>query len=448
MLYELIKDNVHTHIASTQDFLKRLPSMELTPSSRFASLDVVNLYGSIPIEDGFFSSALSTVSEFFQTHKARTCLAELTNDDFCALLKLCLTADTVQVDSLRYKQVLGLQMGNNLSTSVAIIFMFSIETQIFELLPNNIKTWVRYIDDVFLIYENITTTELVAVCNDVHPHISFTIEEPTNSSLPYLDLLVTAKDSHLTTTLHSKPMHSGSVIPWTSHHPRRFLLSVLRNELKRAIRNGTGPEEEEKGIQLLRTRYLNYGYPPRIISKILNQIRSGQNKQRSIEPGKPVFLSIPFVSERQVREVRSAIRRCGMSNNLRVCFKSRTLSSILCPRRERACIFVNCKYCFSSMHDEDCFTKCCVYFVECVICKASYVGETFRTVRSRLREHVSCETSLVFQHLRIHTANPDLNAIRWTIAHRGLRNQELRRKIEAAEIRSRRPSINVVNCPT
>ena len=422
--------------------------MELTSCSRFASLDVVNLYGSIPIEDGFFSSALSTVSEFFGEHKAHTCLAELTSDDFCALLKLCLTADTVQVDCLRYKQVLGLQMGSNLSTSVAFIFMFNIGTQIFELLPNTIKTWVRYIDDVFLIYENISETELLAVCNDVHPHISFTIEEPKYNSLPYLDLLVTAKNGSFTTTLYSKPMHSGSVIPWTSHHPRRFLLSVLRNELKRAIRNGTGPEEEERGIQLLRTRYLNYGYPPRIISKILNQVRSGPSKPRSNEPSKPVFLSLPFISERQVREVRSAIKRCGMNNNLRVCFKSRTLSSILCPRRERACTFVNCTYCFSSMRDEDCFTKFCVYFVECVHCKASYVGETSRTVRSRLREHVSCETSLVFQHLRTHTANPDLSAIAWTITHRGLRSMELRRKVEAAEIRSRRPSINVLNCPT
>ena len=123
--------------------------------------------------------------------------------------------------------------------------------------------------------------------------------------------------------------HSGSVIPWTSHHPRRFLLSVLRNELKRAIHNGTGPKEEkERGIQLLRTRYLKYGYPPRIIAKILNQVRSGPNKQLSNEPSKPVFLSLPIISERQVREVRSAIKRCGMNSNLCVCFKSRTLSSI------------------------------------------------------------------------------------------------------------------------
>ena len=66
-------------------------------------------------------------------------------------------------------------------------------------------------------------------------------------------------------------------------------------------------------------------------------------------------------------------------------------------------------------------------------CEASYIGKFYGTLLSRLLDHVSCETSLVFQLLRTHTAKPDLSSNAWTIALRGLGSMELGRKVEAAD---------------
>lgn len=339
-------------------------------------------------------------------------------------------------------------MGNNLSTAVAIIFMYHIKTTIMEAFPNAIKFWVRYIDDIFLLFESVPPSDLLSACNDVHPHISFTIEESQNGKLPYLDLLMSVENGRFVTTLYAKPMHSGNVIPWDSHHPRSFLLNILRNELRRAIRNASGPMEERQEIKLLRGRYVRYGYPPSLFARMVRQIRASHNiPSASSETSKPIYLSLPFISARQVREVKNTIRRCGLNDKLRVCFKSCVLSSILRPLRGRQCFYENCIYCASSFNN-DCFCKFCVYFVSCNTCDASYVGETSRTIRSRLREHVTSPTSHVFQHLRSHSAIPKITEIRWNIIHRGLRSTKLRQMIEAQEIRSRRPSLNAMNCPS
>ena len=156
-------------------------------------------------------------------------------------------------------------MGNNLSTAVAIIFMSHIENQILKQLPN-IRIWLRYIDDIFVVFEGTPPQELLAICNDIHSNISFTLEEAQNSTLPFLDVSVTVQDKHFVTTLYSK-------------------LSV-----------------------------------------------------HTVEPKpKKVFLSLPFISEMQAREVRRTINKCGLKDMLCISFKSRPITSVLAPRREPLC---------------------------------------------------------------------------------------------------------------
>ena len=104
-------------------------------------------------------------------------------------------------------------MGNNLSHSFAIIYMSYIEKQIIEELSGRIKLWLRYIEDIFVIFEDISADQLLKTCNDIHPDIVFTIKVWRAVIDRLLDVLVSAKDKHFVTTLYAKPAHSGSVIP-------------------------------------------------------------------------------------------------------------------------------------------------------------------------------------------------------------------------------------------
>ena len=322
--------------------------------------------------------------------------------------------------------------------------MSFIEKQIIEALSAHIKIWLRFIDDIFIVFEDISPQNLLEVCNDVHSHINFTIEEAQGNSLPFLDVLVEVSEQQFTTTLYAKPSHSRSVIPWTSHHPRYQLINILKNELRRALRNGSGPMEKNRGVQLLKERYMNFGYPPAVFHSALKQVTS-RNPPRPQKPKpKKLFLSLPFISELQVREVRRAVNKCGFQDKLCVSFKSRPTTSLLALHRGPLCTFPNCKFCASATNQEDCFIKQCIYFISCVTCSASYIGETGRTMRSRLREHVSSQTSAVFRHLLSHDPSPDLSSIRWTILHRNMRSIHQRKALEESVIRSQKPVLNEI----
>ena len=58
-------------------------------------------------------------------------------------------------------------MGSSVSSPIAIIFMHFIEQQIKEELPGKILMWSRYIDDVFVIYKDMSSLELLNKCNDI-----------------------------------------------------------------------------------------------------------------------------------------------------------------------------------------------------------------------------------------------------------------------------------------
>ena len=221
-----------------------------------------------------------------------------------------------------------------------------------------------------------------------------------------------------------------------------MMMNILRNEVKRAMDNGSSQKEKMDGLSTIKERYLSNGYPPHIINRAINHRRKPSEPQ---EQQQRQFLTLPFLSEKQVQEVRNSLRRCNLSNFLSISFKSATLSSILRPKYFNTCKFVNCKYCLQADRGESCMTKFVVYIVKCVLCSSFYVGESARTVRSRLREHVSVGSSHVFQHLLSHSARPCLESIHWSILHSGLRHTDTRLAVEINEIRSRRPDLNVQN---
>ena len=102
---------------------------------RFDSLDVINLYGSLPLNDNTFPGVLTIVADFFEKWKTLTPLHGVCKQDFHDLLNLSLTSDTILAKTSTFKQVDGLQMGNSVSSPCAVIFMNFIEEQMLSSIP-------------------------------------------------------------------------------------------------------------------------------------------------------------------------------------------------------------------------------------------------------------------------------------------------------------------------
>jgi len=230
------------------------------------------------------------------------------------------------------------------------------------------------------------------------------------------------------------------VIPWLSHHPRSMLFNILRNELRRAQNNGSNQERKAKGVEKIKERFLANGYPAHIIDRaILQNDQVKETRPRT----KKCFLTLPFLSEKQAREVKASLRRCNLADKLCISFRSTNLASLLRPNKNNYCHFPNCKFCARAERGENCMTKFIIYRVKCVYCSSFYVGESARTIRSRLREHITVNTSHVYRHILTHKSNPCLDDVSWTLLHSGLRHYDTRTAVEASEICSLAPDLNV-----
>ena len=92
-----------------------------------------------------------------------------------------------------------------------------------ELVP---QFWKRYVDD--------TLTALPADAighfhnHRINPHIQFTVEVESDSSLPFLNVLLTHEsDGSITTSVYRKPTHTDSYLDFSSHHPLQHKISVI-----------------------------------------------------------------------------------------------------------------------------------------------------------------------------------------------------------------------------
>ena len=207
------------------------------------------------------------------------------------------------------------------------------------------------------------------------------------------------------------------------------------------MRNGTTHQQKMRGTEMMRKRYLTNGYPPNVIQRAIQQAKK-EPKQRSEDIRKKTFITLPFMNEKQARDIRKCLKKCELEHLLSVSFTSSNLTSLLRPKINSTCS-LNCKYCKQAERGETCTKKFCVYKISCLLCNAFYIGETARTMKSRLKEHVTVNTSHVFQHLQSHGGEPVLESVSWTIVHNNLRAFDLRLAVESNEIRSLKPLLNV-----
>ena len=72
------------------------------------------------------------------------------------------------------------------------------------------------------------------------------------------------------------------------------------------------------------------------------------------------------------------------------------------------------------------------------------IGETGRTIGSRIKEHLRMKTQTVYIHLKLHSINTlEGSPITWEILHSNIQSLNERRIIEALEIRKH--SNNIMN---
>lgn len=428
---------VPAHLRKADDLRTLLGDVDSSQVAGIASLDVVNLYGSIPRQSEEHIDMWHATSLFLQQHDLRdTFFSMIQHSDGVSLIKLALNHDFVLINGKCHTQSNGLSMGNALAPQIAIIYMFHLEQELLSRIPE-ILLWVRYIDDCLVVWKDGTNgNDILKEANKINPYIQFTLESPDNNGfLPFLDYHIKFTEQSFKYKLYIKPFRSISTTHWESNCPMSTKKNILLNELERAKRRSSDQDHAKQSIQIICNRFKSNGYPSSFIQQTIRQSerRLHSTNQR---PQQLAYVRFPFTSEAIKRKVKSLIRRVGLSETVKPWFDcGPSLRRIFHPPKERQLCASDCEFCRISSRPHQCLLKNVIYRIDCQLCHLVYVGETKRQILYRLREHTTTGSgdSTVSQHFMQQHAGSPIN-IKWDVLHRGARRYQTRKTLEAIYI--------------
>ena len=350
------------------------------------SFDVKSLFTNVPLME----TIDICIRRLFQD---RDVVEGLNAREFRQLLIYATRESHFLANGIVYDQADGVAMGSPLGPVLADMFMSDFEEQVLADYYGNCPTlYRRYVDDTFLMFDSRShALDFFKFVNERHPSISFTMEEETDNSLSFLDVLVRkVRDVH-ETTVYRKPTFSGLYQRWDSFTPKSHKLALVNTLLYRAwmiCSNLTLFHIEASKIKsFLRAN----GYPAKTLDRILQTFlckRRAADKPKMFGPDKKrVILRLPFLgncSSKLRRQIQRIIRCTFPWIEIRIIFVATSRLSILSKLKDSLKLLDQSRI---------------VYRISCSQCQQFYIGKTVRRLSTRMKEHQSSELGPVHIHL-------------------------------------------------
>lgn len=186
---------MRSYISDSADLINTLESPSLPAHCILATLDVKVLYLSIPhcIEASVAALQSGQPATPFPPSAARE------------MLEIVLTRTIFEFDAHLYKQICGTAMGTKVAPSYAGLFMVALEEKLLDAAPVKLYLWLRYIDDIFLVWlaSEQELVEFVQFLNASHPDILLT-STITTLSVDFLSARATGPSAlEYSTSSHS-----------------------------------------------------------------------------------------------------------------------------------------------------------------------------------------------------------------------------------------------------
>jgi hypothetical protein len=331
-------------------------------------------------------------------------------------------------------------MGTPIAPSYASTFMGSHETKLLDGYPLKPLIWLRFLDDVFVLFTHGQDefTKFVDYLNSKHEKIKFTMEQSLEQ-VNFLDTTVIVdKDTRkLYTTVYSKPTDTHDYLHFTSSHPDHCKTGGPKGQLLRLRRICTKDDDFEENCEKMTEHYLRRGYPKRIMKKHVEEVRKlkqddllqvkdkdeGQTRMTltlEYNPANPDILGIindswdllecspkmnklfehkPMLAHKRAPNIRDMLVRATTnypsetdSNEVRFDCNAKRCRRRNCPLCPKAPLQGHIKShvtkeSYRTTNNVSCETLNVIYCLTCKQCGKQYVGETKRSFRIRVSEH-------------------------------------------------------------
>ncbi|KXJ16274.1 hypothetical protein AC249_AIPGENE28261 [Exaiptasia diaphana] len=202
-------------------------------------------------------------------------------------------------------------------------------------------------------------------------NIQFTVEKYSPEGIPFLDSLNKINDDGtINISVYRKKTHTGRYLNFESHHAAQHKAAVVRTLFNRASSHpNTDGEKEKERQEVFRSLSLN-NYPKGFIHKYKHNV-SNDTKQQKEPNAKKGFAVLPYV-----KNITERVKRILQDHDVMVAVKPmNTIKSMISKPKDR-------------LDDYD--KTGVIYQIPCADCSTVYIGETKRSLKTRVSEHERC----------------------------------------------------------
>ena len=427
--------STRSYIRDTTDFINKVEQLDpLSKEGYLCTIDVTSLYTNIPNDEGITACA-NILAKF------RTDGTPPSNTNITRLLEHVLYMNNFDFNNKHYLQVGGTAMGTRAAPSFANIFMADFEDKWVYTYHTQPTVWLRYIDDIFMVWNNDRDSldQFLLHLNECHHSIKFT-SEVSREHINFLDTTVRLNaDRKLYTDLYCKPTDAHNYLLYNSCHPKHLTNSLPYSQLLRIRRICHYLEDFDRNAILIGQHFLRRQYPEFLVTEAIIKARRMDRKilltpkpaARSEPNWENSFLVTTFNPDcTPLRDiVQSNWSILGRTINTEGIFQTSTvfgyrrnknLKDLLVHakiqptppsegvkqsrRTERLCKARNCRYCprldhtgtiqnttsgtnYKTRTNITCNSNNLIYCIKCKNCSKLYVGQTKNSIKERFKCH-------------------------------------------------------------
>ena len=407
--------------------LRKLKDMERLPENAIlVTIDVVELYPHIPHEEG-----LQAIRRALDQREEQG----IPTEDIVDLASIVLKNNNFVFDEKHFVQKSGTAIGTKMAPSYANLFMDDLERKIISASTLKPYMWLRFIDDVFMIWTHgeERLREFLDFINGFHNSIKFTWEW-SQKKVNFLDIQIINNGGQVDTDLYVKPTDKHQYLTYNSCHSRGCKTSIPYAQAMRLKRICSTQEAFERraeelteflvhrGYQrnMVRLRVQRAGAVPREIAltprrrengnripfvvsyhpclpNIGGILRELQPVLESSERCKQAFKDLPVMAFRRPKSLKdylvrarlkpadSGVReqgtvKCG-NKRCMICKEHLKIGQSFTSKKTNKSYSIN--------YHLDCNSENVVYLLSCRVCNLQYVGSTITSFRLRFNNHKS-----------------------------------------------------------
>ncbi|XP_065678811.1 uncharacterized protein LOC136093634 [Hydra vulgaris] len=269
-----------TQLKNSQQFVEKAKSWDISSDEIQISLDVINLYPSIPLKEA--TEVLISILEVSDNFKKMT---KLNIKEIKTLIELCLYRPYF----LWNNEIHELENSGPIGLSVMVVlaesFLQNLEKRALNIaLKTNpiidIKAFYRYVDDSHARVPNIAqANQFKTILNQQHPKIQYTIEfENDKKTINFLDLcIINNKNGKYEFRIHRKNAITNIQVKATSNHDPQILNGIFKGFVHRAF-NVCSQKHIENELKFFIQVFVENGYKYSNLIKIIKEIKRKYKK--------------------------------------------------------------------------------------------------------------------------------------------------------------------------